>query len=102
MNEFDAIFDAVAIAGKISAMEYKVREKREQLKEVAARKCGNCGAWMTSYCKPEKERGQFKSMNSIACSAFGTTPSLEREIERYRTELGELIAEHEAIVADLS
>jgi hypothetical protein len=90
MNEVDAIFDAVSKAAAIVIRQDKIREKRKQIASVTERRCGNCDHWMKSTCKPEKEKKQFKSMNSFACSAFLRSVSSKMLEQRFNDELAEI------------
>jgi len=70
MTEVDAIFDAVGKASSYVHLCHNIREKKEQIRNVQQKRCGNCDHWMKSSCKPEKEKKQFKSCNSFACGDF--------------------------------
>jgi len=89
----DAIFEAISQAAKAMALDCKVAEKIEQIKSVAEQRCGNCRLWMTSRCAPEKEHGQFKSMNSPGCNSLAPSSSSLQLHEQYTTELEALLVE---------
>ena len=72
----------------------QVASKRKQLSEMMDRRCGNCSRWMKSTCKPEKERGQFKSINSFACQDFSQVEhTFAGEIEAEIVDLEKKILE---------
>lgn len=89
-SEVDAIFDAVAKASHIGHLAHKIQEKRAQIREVAAKRCGNCFHWMKSSCKPEKVHRQFKSCSSLACEDFERSRCSERLEEQFQGELLQL------------
>ena len=90
MNEFDAIFDAViAVTAEVHKAD-AIHKKEQQIASVLAARCGNCDHWMKTSCKPEKERGEFKSMNSVACPDFRLGFSSQMLAEDFRKELREL------------
>lgn len=66
----EAIFDAVGKAAAYVIACDQRTEKRKQLSDVQARRCGNCYHWMKRSCAPEKKHGQFKSNHSFACKDF--------------------------------
>lgn len=66
----DAIFDAFNKASDYVGLKDQERRKLAQIRSVTNKRCGNCDHWMKTTCKPEKVHGQFKSCESIACSAF--------------------------------
>lgn len=69
------IFEAAEKASKIVNLEDRIRSKEEQIASVTCLKCGNCDHWMKTSCRPEKERGEFKSVSSPACEDFAISPS---------------------------
>ena len=69
-NQAEAIFDAFAeMVGELGKAD-AIKKQEVKIANCTRKKCGNCDHWMKSTCKPEKERGQRKSMNSYACSDF--------------------------------
>jgi hypothetical protein len=66
MDSIDIIINTLS---DISKRQVELDEIKEKLSHTG-KKCGNCKYWMTSYCKPEKENKEFKSMNSFACNLF--------------------------------
>jgi len=87
MSDVNAIFDA---AGKVFCAlikDDKIREKNDQIRSVTERRCGNCDHWMTSTCRPEKDRKQLKSMNSSACKDFERSYASKRLEAQFRDEL---------------
>ena len=66
----ESIFNAVGRLGQLSVIADQRQKKLVQIRELEAKKCGNCDHWMKSSCKPEKEQKQFKSCNAIACKDF--------------------------------
>lgn len=95
--EAEAIFDAFAKLGRLTALAQRRRDKLDQIRSVTERRCGNCRLWMTSDCVPEKQHKQFKSMNSMACGAFSTDAGSARLLVKFREELslidGEITAQ---------
>lgn len=83
----NTIFDALATCANIVHIENEIRQKRIQIRSVEDRRCGNCALWMTRKCEPEAIRGQFKSMNSMACPQFQMSPAASNLAERFRGEL---------------
>ena len=90
MNEADVIFAAAIEASKAMILEQRISQKKDQIRSVTTRRCGNCDLWMKSTCKPEKERGKVVSMNSFACSAFRFCPSSIMLKEEFEKELSEM------------
>ena len=70
MSEVDVIFDAVGKAFDIIHKQDEINKAKKRLVETEKKQCGMCRLWMTSYCKPEKEHRQFKSMSSYPCKDF--------------------------------
>ena len=87
----DDIFDAVGAMAKESIRKNKIWDKQAQIDSVTKRECGNCGHWMKSTCKLEKERGQFKSMNTVACEDFDRESYVDKLILESETKLKELL-----------
>jgi hypothetical protein len=73
-------------------LESKINQKMQQVLNATRRECGNCGLWMTRYCRPEKERGRFKSMGSMACPDFALSSGAQRTRDRFLDELDGLTA----------
>lgn len=89
----DAIFDAFA---DVTARVHKADELRKKQQEIAGarrKECGNCWHWMKSTCKPEKDRGEFKSMSSYPCRDFNRDNYSTKRITTLEAELSELKAE---------
>lgn len=83
----DQVFDAFSqLSARVHAMD-TVAKLQGELRRLRTPMCGHCSMWMTNQCKPEKERGQFKSSSSFACSAFDLTRSTVRLIEKRESEL---------------
>ena len=91
--EFDAFWDALAEGMKADAKRYRIQQKQEQIRSVTARRCGNCHHWMKSSCKPEKERKEFKSCNSLACGDFEPSWSRDELLKQFTQELDAIKAE---------
>jgi len=70
MREVDAIFDAVGNACDLVYKQDEINKAKKRLAQAEKKNCGYCQLWMTSYCKPEKEHGQFKSMSGYPCRDF--------------------------------
>lgn len=66
----DAIFDTFAASVGVMARHDNIVELQGRIKDMEREVCGHCDLWMKSTCKPEKQGGSVKSMNSVACSAF--------------------------------
>ena len=92
----DRIFDAVGKASVYVIACDKINEKRKQLSDVQARRCGNCYHWMKSSCAPEKQHGQFKSSISYACKDFYLDDS-HGLIQKFENELKLLEEKRDAI-----
>lgn len=94
-EEINAIFDAVGKASAYICLKDKLDSKARQLYSVQEHRCGNCWHWMKSSCKPEKQRGQFKNCNSLACQDFeisdlaGLIPRFTKELEVLVNRLAE-------------
>ena len=86
-NTVTEIFDAFDRLSDYTQKLDKIRILREQLKEATSETCGNCARWMKTTCKPEKERNEFKSSDSIACTGFVQDRFSRRFEAEYRNEL---------------
>jgi|SRR6185369_1384697 len=91
--DIDGFFNAAAKAGNRVHLLDARNKKAAQLRNVQARRCGNCQHWMKSSCAPEKRHGQFKSCDSVACVAFaladpgGLIPQFEKELKDINDQL---------------
>ncbi len=86
----DEIFDAVMnVTDEILRFE-KISEKKQQIKNMKERRCGNCYYWMKSTCRPEKELKQFKSISSFACKDFERDSITKDLIAKFEDELSVL------------
>ncbi len=83
----NAIFDAFGEYAKKEMTRWKREQKMTQIRSVESRRCGNCDHWMKSSCKPEKEHGQFKSMNSPGCGDFIIDYGSKQLIDKFKDEL---------------
>ncbi len=88
----DAIFDAVGRHAAYVVRTDKRGRKAAQLRSVQEKRCGNCYHWMKRSCTPEKQHGQFKSMNSLACKDF-ELDNKHGLIEKFKAELTVIDAE---------
>jgi len=88
----DRIFDAFDELSRLVHLKEKRRRKLIEVREIEASVCGHCNFWMARECKPEKEHGDFKSMNSIACADFQGDEFSKRLGVQRRTELAEIEA----------
>ncbi len=84
------IFDAVIAYEKASQIKYVIKEKEDHIRELEKKLCGHCCLWMTTECKPEKEYGQFKSINTIACKDFSQDPFIRDLIIKVKEEISQL------------
>ncbi len=83
----DSIFDAVSqYAASVMAAE-AISRKRRQIVEAKQLRCGNCWHWMKRSCKPEKQRGYFKSISSFGCGDFELTSWQVTRIQELEAEL---------------
>jgi len=92
VSDVDAIVDAVCRAGELVILADNIAKKKNQIRQVSSKKCGNCGHWMKTTCKPEKERGEFKSSGSMVCHDFVMCHSKHELKIRFEQEL-ELLRE---------
>lgn len=95
--DINAIFDAFGRASDIIGVEDEARRKRVQIAGVTSRRCGNCSHWMKTTCAPEKVHKQFKSCESIACSAFDQSWSAKRLESEFRVQLDEINVRRSAL-----
>jgi len=85
-QEVNDFFDAVLQADRVVGLRRQRAEKVAQLNGLKNERCGNCSHWMKVECKPEHERGRFKSASSFACKDFawdgggGLVAVFEKEI----------------------
>jgi hypothetical protein len=86
----DRMFDEFSAAAKAISRGVSLRDKLRQIGDSEARNCGNCSKWMTRDCKPERERGQFKSCNSSACAEFDRSGEAIRLEAEFRRELAQI------------
>lgn len=89
MNEAIDLFDAILKADSRIGLERRIANKREQIRSVTERRCGNCGAWMLPRCKFEKWE-MPRTINDCACNDFalgGSSPMLKAEFEAELVEL---------------
>jgi len=85
------IFDAVIAASGMMAREYAIQEKKQHIIDISKKECGNCWHWMKSTCKPEKEKGIFKSMSGCPCKDFVWTSSTVELVKKLEKELEEFL-----------
>ena len=90
--DVNKIFDAISNASRYVIQLDKIRIKKEKIKSVTEKRCGNCDLWMKSTCIPEKKYKQFKSMSSIACKDFKHNSFSIKLQQQYSDELLELEA----------
>jgi hypothetical protein len=64
--------------------------KQAQIRDVNAKRCGNCDHWMKTTCVSEKQHGQLKSNYSTACGAFTLSPSSKRSNDQFVVDLAEI------------
>lgn len=93
MISAEQIFDAVDRFSVEVHRRDAIRAKRRKIAEIE-NECGSCSCWMTRSCKPEKERGQFKSMGSCRCGDFSMLQHWVDYVKKLRGELDDLIAQH--------
>ena len=86
----DAIFNAFHKLGSATHLTHEYQLKKEQVRSVNVRECGNCDHWMKSTCIPEKQHRQFKSMGSPACGAFTLSPQSKRLSDEFTIELTDI------------
>lgn len=96
----DAIFDAFAQGTSKLHRQDCIRKKRAQWIEAKRKRCGACYHWMKTSCKPEKERGEFKSAASFPCPAFEWSKFDSEWVEKLEAELKELLA-NERVQAEM-
>lgn len=89
----EKIFDAISKVSVIVCLKDKRSRKLKQIASVKHRRCGNCTHWMKSTCAPEKERGEFKSCNSIACKDFAPCSLRQDLLSKFESELKIIEAE---------
>lgn len=87
--DVEKIFDAVGKASAFICIQDQRDSKAQQLRDVQAKRCGNCWHWMKTSCIPEKKYKKFKSCNSFACKDFELS-DLGGLIPKFKTELAEL------------
>jgi hypothetical protein len=90
-QDIDGIFDAIVAASHIVHKQDAARKKREQIRDVTSRTCGNCDLWMTCYCDLEKNRGLFRTASSTGCRDFKITPSSQALHDQFAAELAEIV-----------
>ena len=88
--DINAIFDALGKTSQLLQIKDQYQDKLKQIESVQSERCGNCDHWMKSSCVPEKEFGQFKSMNSLACKLFILAHSSKYMIEEFTKDLHEI------------
>lgn len=89
-SEVDQIFDGVMA---FSTAVHKADKRRNLVNEIAELKqprCGHCSYWMKTSCKPEKQHGQFKSMDSWGCKGFERNHFTVQIIAKREAELVEI------------
>jgi|SRR5581483_743036 len=88
--DVNAVFDAFGTFADVVHLSDDRQAKQAQIRDVNARRCGNCDHWMKTTCAPEKQHGQFKSNYSTACVAFALSPGSKRSNEQFVIELAEI------------
>jgi len=86
----NSIFDAFGTFSDVVHLSDDRHAKQAQIRDVNAKRCGNCDHWMKTTCVPEKKHGQFKSNYSTACSAFTLSPNSKRSNDQFVVELAEI------------
>jgi hypothetical protein len=93
----ESIFAGFHKLAQLTSLSDEFRRKKEQIRSVSARECGNCDHWMKSTCIPEKKHRQFKSMGSLACGAFTLSPQSKRLSEEFTIELDQIVQKVAAV-----
>lgn len=87
----NAIFDALIAASDSVIRADAIRMKKHRILEVKKRECGHCRHWMKSTCKPENEKGIFKSIIDLPCGDFERTQWYIKFIQKLEEELEEFV-----------
>ena len=98
--DVDKIFDAIGKLSSLVLVRDRIQNKKESIRELEKRECGNCEKWMKSTCLPEKRDGQFKSCSSPACSLFEIKPSNVELANERKSDLAKLVVELEGEVVE--
>ena len=86
----DAVFDAFGKFSELVHLRDALDKKNGQVRAVTTYRCGNCDHWMKTTCVPEKQHGQFKSCESVACGAFTLSPGSKRLMDQFNAEATEI------------
>src|ERR1700749_3308454 len=86
----NTIFDAFGTFSDVVHLSDDRQSKQAQIRDVNAKRCGNCDRWMKTTCIPEKKHGLFKSTNSMACGDFTLSPGSKRLNDQFVIELAEI------------
>lgn len=97
MNNVDSIFNAAARVGNHFWTWDSIRAKKKQIADCRATLCGNCDHWMKSTCVPEKQHGEFKSMNSKGCEIFKPNDYVIPLAEKAEAELAAIYREYSIV-----